>query len=662
MARMPDKKALLQLPLPKLPKHTAEDTCIAATIEVIDTKWVLNLYIRKPKFEVRIFFSEGSWKNYIPAENKWSVRTIEGNSWTWNDWIKSYNHQSYKTNKDSIGAMATYFGLCDSWSLFRCLRAMEDYQSRKKDEEWHKKIQVKNNRRAAAEQLFNQLDIPPRPAKSNPAQFREAYRWQDGYFNVTYCPHCGETTYDLTKTCEYCGSTFYNLKDVATMKNRYAERSSRTLQMYKHGEIVYVVVYELDKTITFKKNGRLLRDGFTATETEECFPLECYVFAPGGKIHTFYSWSGYGSYREFFKGKRWNYGGNDIFYNNTEFEPLSEEELQGTVLANLHYNEYRKLPRRKTVEVDTLKYIEFFHKYPVAENLLMNGFGKLLRSCMYNPGLARKTLHLKQPRLYKMLDLNKDEQQRAKEEGWSLYELQAYKIFRDRGKILSYDLLKRIGQMDESYYAEKVAKYADMYNVALYLAKQNKKYGIPKTLGYWYDYITAAESIEYDVTDKAVLFPPDVEKAHDRAVLMKKNIANRKYVNGFKNLSEAYAPYSFEKDGICIRIAHTEEELINEGKILCHCVGGYGQSHINGGSIFFVRQSDKPDKPWYTLQVNLREGREIQLHGYHNDRDMPIPQEVHDFVRYWLENVFVPFDVNKMEFIKKKPKLQSTAS
>lgn len=660
MARMPDKKALLQLPLPKLPKHEDEDTCIVATIEEVQDKRVLNLYIRKPKFEVRIFFSEGKWINYIPAENKWSARTTEGPLNEWDQWIDPMDHKIYKTGKDSINAMAVYFETEGEANLYKCLRALEDYQSRKKYKDWHIKLQAREKRQEEAEELFSQLDIPTRPDKPTPVRFYNAYRWQDGYYNVTYCPCCGETTYDLTKYCEYCGSGLSHVRDVATMKNRYAKQSSRTLQMYRYGRTVYVVVYQTDKTITFNKNGRLLRDGFTPKETEETFPLECYIFAPGGKIYTFYSWSGYASYREVFKGKRWIYGGSDVFYSDYEIQMLNEVELQGTVLANLHYNEY--LQATNGHKGETLKYIEYFHKYPVVENLLTNGFWTLLRSCMNNPGQARKTLRLKQPRLYKMLDLNKDEQRRAKAEGWDVYELRNYKLFRDRGKILPYDLLQRVGKVDDSYYNKKVARYADTYDVALYLAKQKKKYGQTRSLGYWLDYITAAESIEYDVTDKAVLFPPDIEKAHDRAVLMKRNVASQRYIKGFDTLAAAYAPYSFEKDGIFIRIARSENELIDEGKILCHCVGDYGESHIEGRSIFFIRHSDSPDKPWYTLQVKLKDGQQLQLHGYHNDRDCPIPREVHDFVKYWLENVFQPFDVKKMEFINKKSILQSTAS
>lgn len=663
MARMPDKKALLRLPLPKLPKHKDdEDICIVATIEAVNGKWVLNVYVKRPKTEIRCFFFEGKWKTYIITENKWTQRGLVGNYWSWKSWIEAHNHSRYKTDKDSIGAIGTYFGIGVDVSLYDCLRAIENLQDAAKTEKDHKERLQKAEKRAAAKELFSLLEIPPVSEKINPPRFSSTFCWQEDYYTVTYCPHCGESTWSLTENCPYCGSRFNYIREVGKMRNRCVESDSRTLQMYRYGRTVYVVVYQTDKTITFNKNGRLLRDGFTPKETEETFPLECYVFAPGGKIYTFYSWESYGNAKVYFKGKRWDYAGSDVFYNQIKFEPLPECELQGTVLANLHYKEYRALKQSSTSGVDTLKYIEFFHKYPVAENLLLNGFGKILIDCMYEPGKARQALHLQQPRLYKMLDLNKDEQRRAKAEGWDVYELRNYKLFRDRGKILPYDLLQRVCKVDDSYYSEKVARYADTYDVALYLAKQKKKYGQTRSLGYWLDYITAAESIEYDVTDKAVLFPPDIEKAHDRAVLMKRNVASQRYIKGFDTLAAAYAPYSFEKDGIFIRIARSENELIDEGKILCHCVGGYGESHIEGRSIFFIRHSDSPDKPWYTLQVKLKDGQQLQLHGYNNDRDCPIPREVHDFVKYWLENVFQPFDVKKMEFINKKSILQSTAS
>lgn len=654
MAKMPDKKTLLRLPLPKLPKHKDdEDICIAATIEAVNGKWVLNVYVKRPKEEIRCFFSEGKWKTYIITEDKWSQRGLVGNYWSWKSWIDAYKHSRYKSDKDSIGAMGTYFGIGVDVGLYECLRAIENLQDEVKTERDHKERLQKAEKRAAANELFGRLEIPPVPEKINPPRFSSTFCWQEDYCTVTYCPHCGETTWSLTENCPYCGSRFNYIREVGIMRNRYVEGDSRTLQMYRQGETVYVVVYKTDKTITFTKNTRYLRDGFTATETEETYPLECYVFAPGGKIYTFYSWEGYGNNNKlYFKGKKWNYAGSDVFYKYIGFEPLSESELQGTVLANLHYKEYRALKQNSTSEVDTLKYIEFFHKYPVAENLLLNGFGKILIDCMYEPGKARQVLHLQQPRLYKMLGLNKDEQQRARREEWGLDEVKKYKLFRARGKILPYNILKNICSIDNDSTEREVAKYADVYDVALYMAKQSVKIGIPRSLGYWRDYITAAEKIDYDITNKAVLFPPDIEKAHDRAVTMVRYKADEKLRKSFENLAEKYSDYRFEKDGICIRIAKEENELIVEGKILCHCVGGYGKSHIGGKSIFFVRRANEPQRPWYTLQVNLKTGQQIQLHGYQNDRDTPIPQEVKDFVNYWLQNIFQPFDVDKMEFIK----------
>ena len=131
----------------------------------------------------------------------------------------------------------------------------------------------------------------------------------------------------------------------------------------------------------------------------------------------------------------------------------------------------------------------------------------------------------------------------------------------------------------------------------------------------------------------------------------------------FRQMKEKLSCLDYTRGDMCITIAGSGRELVHEGKQLKHCVGGYGADHCKGKSIFFVRHSMWPDTPWYTLQVNLQTGAKLQLHGYHNELDgQKIPQEVKDFVEYWLHNIFQPFDVKKMEFINKKSVLQSTAS
>ena len=103
---------------------------------------------------------------------------------------------------------------------------------------------------------------------------------------------------------------------------------------------------------------------------------------------------------------------------------------------------------------------------------------------------------------------------------------------------------------------------------------------------------------------------------------------------------KAVAPleaWAWEDAGICIRPVHTEEELMDEGAALHHCVGEYGEIVASGRScIFFIRRADAPEKPWYTLQVELKTLKEIQNHGLWN---YGATKEVQEFVNRWLAHV-----------------------
>ena len=71
--------------------------------------------------------------------------------------------------------------------------------------------------------------------------------------------------------------------------------------------------------------------------------------------------------------------------------------------------------------------------------------------------------------------------------------------------------------------------------------------------------------------------------------------------------------------------------------MLHHCVGGYGPTVAKGEScIFFIRRADAPDKPWFTLQVELKTVKELQNHGM---RNCSPTKEVQEFVNRWLAHV-----------------------
>ena len=98
-------------------------------------------------------------------------------------------------------------------------------------------------------------------------------------------------------------------------------------------------------------------------------------------------------------------------------------------------------------------------------------------------------------------------------------------------------------------------------------------------------------------------------------------------------------------------LPQTQEELIAEGNVLQHCVGGYADSHINGKIILFVRHYRRPERSYYTLNVDMtgEQPRRIQLHGYGNERHgksmehrHSIPKKVLEFVDRWEKEVLLP--------------------
>ena len=105
----------------------------------------------------------------------------------------------------------------------------------------------------------------------------------------------------------------------------------------------------------------------------------------------------------------------------------------------------------------------------------------------------------------------------------------------------------------------------------------------------------------------------------------------------FEKVVAPLEAWDWEDGGICIRPVRTEEELIDEGSALHHCVGTYGATVARGDScIFFIRRADAPDKPWYTLQVELKTVKELQNNGL---RHCSPTKEVQEFVDRWLEHV-----------------------
>ena len=166
------------------------------------------------------------------------------------------------------------------------------------------------------------------------------------------------------------------------------------------------------------------------------------------------------------------------------------------------------------------------------------------------------------------------------------------------------------------------------------------------------DYRTMLESAAMGAQPtQEQLWPPHLRDAHDRLSTQLSVSKSQKYIAEFQRLKQKYRPLEWTDGELCIVVPESNADLVTEGEVLHHCVGGYGEKHVEGRSIFFVRKYRRPERSYYTLNEDMTgmEPFRIQLHGYRNEYNADcktmhgIPQKVLDFVKRWEEEVLKPW-------------------
>lgn len=156
-----------------------------------------------------------------------------------------------------------------------------------------------------------------------------------------------------------------------------------------------------------------------------------------------------------------------------------------------------------------------------------------------------------------------------------------------------------------------------LLKAARYIKKQEQRRGgdLART------FLDYREMLDADATEEE-LWPKDLVAAHDRLAELHGDRNMRQYTEAMRQLAQELAALAWSDGEICIRAAATPGELKEEGRVLKHCVGDYCKKHAaRTDVIFFVRHARRPERSWYTLDINMtgRIPKEVQLHGYRNE-------------------------------------------
>lgn len=291
-----------------------------------------------------------------------------------------------------------------------------------------------------------------------------------------------------------------------------------------------------------------------------------------------------------------------------------------------------------------ISYLRVWQKHQNIENLVMQGASVLIQNMMCYEGIGcnaigyRKipklpAINWKENKPSKMLGLTKEEFRRCLKENWDSEMLQFYKKERSHNRkptAEEVNLCKRIGLR----YCEEIAEQEGINpaKAARYLDRQKKANRCDAII--LLDYWRMARDIGQDTSLDSVRWPKNLTVAHDKVANLQELEHNAERSHKIKVRSQELQRFVWEKDGILIRPAEGAYELIREGDLLNHCVGSYATDVADGRkTIFFIRRVEEPDKPWYTLELNLKDLTVVQNRGHGN---CARTEEIKKFEKEWL--------------------------
>lgn len=337
-------------------------------------------------------------------------------------------------------------------------------------------------------------------------------------------------------------------------------------------------------------------------------------------------------------------------------------DLEGTTGEKTALVEYLEADGYRPVE-----YLKWWRRKRNIENLCRQGQASLVASivstaCRYSSGIdseAEKYIDLSKRKPHEMLHMTKQDFRYLRQSGAELNtdSIRQWKEYRQTiGKLslaefTTYSKAFGASAINAALGLMRVYGDADLDKIARYMEKSKLKLN---EVGILLDTRNCMRKLYNRPLTFEELWPKHLHETHDRITRMWAAENERKRKEelkvGFQKAIDKYGHLEWTDGELSVILPRSNADLVREGKVLRHCVGGYGESHIRGSSvIFFIRRYRRPERPYYTLAINMTDRpKESQLHGYGNERHGPhkqythkIPQKVRDFCDRWENEVLL---------------------
>lgn len=200
---------------------------------------------------------------------------------------------------------------------------------------------------------------------------------------------------------------------------------------------------------------------------------------------------------------------------------------------------------------------------------------------------------------------------------------------------------------------------ASIEKIRHYIIRQQEesypKLKMKAVLEQWKDYLAACIKMKRDMTDDMVTRPRELKRRHDEImeeirkqqmiedIRRNKELAEQrekelqeKFPDAEKNLREVKGIYEYKNETYKVIVPEKLTDIMLEGQALHHCAGVtdryYDRIQSRETYIFFLRRTEEPDTPYYTLEVEP--GGTIRQHRTYLDEETGIEQ-IRGFLREW---------------------------
>ncbi len=432
--------------------------------------------------------------------------------------------------------------------------------------------------------------------------------------------------------CSHCKHELV-MKPRSRRKYNMLDRDTcQVIQNIGNGELVIRIIkahytYQGDMPeIQVYENARQ----FIRLDDDGKFGIECYYHSYGGGLIT--DWR---------KGERpvynkwsYNFGADTCAHLYTMNIPvvLQDTPWQYCPISTFYTHFH------KPMQASTFLYA--YLKHPKLEHLVKVGVYRLVADITYGYSYGHDgCLDESRNRTYQILQVAAEDVEflRSLDVGLSMLKIyQMYKGIKDRQKLLlwhlEHEVERDVATLLDYMTAHKFMKYMNCQYKDLCQSDASRYKNMQAVVTEYRDYLSICSKLGYDLKNSFVLYPRDLQEAHDRVAAQfqykKEKQMEKNFIAVYRELN---GKYDFERDGLKIVYPDTPDDVVSEGHALHHCVGRYVESVADGHCIIlFLRRCSDESQPFYTIEV--RDNKAVQVKGMKNCGMTP---EVEAFITAW---------------------------